>query len=171
MPPSGIDNWIKVRGVTLENRVLDLPNTEKMIVPFSSPPLWQNGNYFDPGQPTQVKVPPGRSGRYLARATVHWSPTDNSTFAIPFRDNSYFISRLRKNGDTSHDPREARTITAPVVQASIASQTALWETNLSTNNYLELEVCWQAANQNARDAINGLRLEAWLTLRRLGKPA
>lgn len=171
MPLPNIDKWIRVRGATVENRTLHLPPTEEMIVDFSNPPLWQNGNFFNIAEPTRLKVPAGLSGRYFARATVHWSPDDDSTFTVPVRDNSYFFCRLRKNGNVSHDPREARTITAPVVQASITSQIVLWEATLSTGDYLDLDVRWQVMSQTARDNISGLRLEAWLTLRRLGKPS
>ena len=171
MSPPSVDKWIRIRGVTVENRTFHLPPEGMMVVSFPGPPLWKNGNFLNAGKPTRIKVPAGLSGRYLARATVHWFLLDDGTFSIQARDGSYFFSRLRLNGDTSHDPREARTTTAPIVQATITSQSILWETNLTSGNYLELEVKWHAMNQAARDAVSGLKLDAWLTLRRLGKPA
>ncbi len=175
MPLPNIDKWIRDprRQPVRRTGPLHLPPTEEMIRRFlRSSTRGRTGNFFNIAEPTRLKVPSRALREVLSpAATVHWSPDDDSTFTVPVRDNSYFFCRLRKNGNVSHDPREARTITAPVVQASITSQIVLWEATLSTGDYLDLDVRWQVMSQTARDNISGLRLEAWLTLRRLGKPS
>ena len=50
-------------------------------------------------------------------------------------------------------------------------QAILWETNLGVSDYLELKVRWYVSDPTLSSEITGLKLEAWLTLRRLGKPA
>ena len=171
MAGSNIYNKIKVRGVTVESGGFFLPGSDETIVEFSDPPSWENGDFFTVGEPTRVTVPPKLKGRYLAHAVVHWSEKMDGTFSTTFRDGSYFFSRIMKNGDTSNNPREARTTAAPIATASMTPQRILWETNLRVGDYLELEVCWHVSDPAARAEITGLKLEAWLTLRRLGKPA
>ena len=165
------DMWIKVRGITVENRVIYLPSSNETIVEFNDPPVWKNGDFFAVSEPTRVTVPPGLAGRYLAHAVVHWFEKMDGTFSPAFRDGSYFFTRIMKNGDTSDHPREARTTAAPIATASITSQSILWEASLEVGDYLELEVRWRVSDPAVRAEITGLKLEAWLTLRRLGKPA
>ena len=166
-----IDKWIKVRGVTVENRYLPLPATGETIVEFSHPPVWEKGNFFASSEPTRVKVPPGLAGRYLAHVVVHWSLKTDGTFSSACREGSYFFSRIIKNGDASHDLQETRTTAAPIATASMTPQSILWETNLVVGNYLELKVSWCVSDPALRVPANELKLETWLTLRRLGKPA
>jgi hypothetical protein len=171
MSPVNIDKQIKVRGATVENTYVVLPATGETIVQFSDPPVWENGNFFTAGAPTRLKVPPDLAGRHIVHAVVHWYLKNDGTFTTAFRDGSYFLSRLMKNGDASHNPREARSTAAPVATASMTSQSILWETNLVAGDYCELKVCWYVSDPSLKVPDNDLRLETWLTLRRLGKPA
>ncbi len=169
--PPNLDKWIKVRGVTVENPYFLLPATGETIVQFSDPPVWEKGDFFAATAPNRVKVPSGLAGRYLAHAVVHWSLKNDGTFSKAFRDGSYFFSRIMKDGDPTLDPREARATTAPIATASMTSQRILWETNLIVGDFLELKVCWYVSDPALRVPENELKLEAGLTLRRLGKPA
>jgi hypothetical protein len=153
------------RGVKLESGDKPLPSTSPFVVPFQDPPLWHTGGYFNPASPTRVTVQPGSEGRYHVIAAVHWSFMFPQPFDENFRKSSCFVSWIERNGSTSTSPRDATAVDAPVVHGQVTTQLIVVETDLSANDFLELKVLWR--DQGAGVPPSQIKLEAWLTVRRL----
>lgn len=155
------------KGVKLENRVIILPDSKELVVPFPNEPLWHTGGYISPGHPTRVKIPAGFEGRYHVLAAVEWALRTDTPFTIPIRDGSSFVSQIIVNGDAANSPSDPRTVDAPVSTGHSTTQTIVWETKLTADDFLELHVAWHDSEMPYDMPANQLKIEAWLTVRKL----
>ncbi len=155
------------KGVKLEHRGLPLPNSKELVIPFPNPPLWHDGGYLDPAFPTRVTVPAGLDGPHFVHAEVQWSLNTGNSFTTGFRDGTSFVFQIILNGNAATSPSDSRTADAPVATAYTTHQTIVWESDLNSGDTIELHAAWHDSVTQPGILPTQLRIEAWLTVRRL----
>lgn len=166
-----VRNMIRLRGITMHGTISPIAKAPPDLpVPFGLPPVWKSGNFFNAANPTRIKVPGNRGGRYFIHAEIQWSPKIGSNrFSDVQSDGGFFSAYLVRNNTTGMSlQKEAQSTAAVITGSTLVTQNVILETHLAAGHFVELYV---AQYVSGLDPTNDFAIEvnATMTVRRLGR--
>ena len=166
-----VRNMIRVRGITMSGLIAPIPlSPPDLPIPFSLPPVWRSGNFFDAAHPTRIKVPHNRAGRYFIHAELQWSPSIGSnSFTDVQSTGGYFGAYIVRNNTTGTNQQvEALSTAAAIASATTVTHNVILETHLAAGHFVELYVFQRVTGVDPRNNF-GIKVDATMTVRRLGR--
>jgi hypothetical protein len=135
------------------------PFTELVTVPFGTVE-WDTDSYYHAATKTELKIPAGLGGRYIARVAVRWIPDDPNGFTEADSNTGHFYAYLAKNNAENFIGNDSRVTKNAVAHARGTTQNFSWEGELKAGDSLHVRI-----SQGVRDYVLA---DVYLQIRRLG---
>ena len=164
-------NMIKVRGITMEGMIAPISlNPPDVAIPFGLPAVWKSGNFFDSANPTRIKVPNNRGGRYFIHAEIQWEPNiGNNTFTNAQSNGGFVGAYIVRNNTTGTNlQKEAQSVAVVVSGSSLITHNVILETHLAGGHFVELYVFQRITGIDPGNEF-AIKVTATMTVRRLGR--
>ena len=137
--------------------------TEVSNLPFSK------GNYFDIAEPTRMKIPNNRGGRYFIHAELQWEPKmGTEVFSDVQSTGGFFGAYIVRNGVTPTSTREAQSTAAVIAGSTLVTHNVILETHLAGGHFVELFAFQRVTGIDPNVEPFPIKVNATLTVRRLG---
>jgi hypothetical protein len=134
--------------------------------------VWQAGNYFDIAEPTRIKIPNNRGGRYFIHAELQWEPKIGTEHFSDVQSTGGFVGAyIVRNGVTPTSTREAQSTAAVIAGSTLVTHNVILETQLGGGDFVELFAFQRVTGIDPIVEPFPIKVNATLTVRRLGSSA